>query len=193
MAGSDKDRLICIGAVAGAHGVRGGVRLKSFTDDPEAVAAYGPVSDETGARRFDLRLTGRAKGVVLAKLSGIETREAAEALKGLRLYVPRTVLPSPGEDEYYHADLIGLAAETADGAAFGDVQAVHDFGAGDLLEVRTTEGAMVLLPFTAAAVPVVDIAAGRVVVDPPAGSLDEPEEASGPPNSGPDADTKSPD
>jgi 16S rRNA processing protein RimM len=196
MAGRDPDPLICIGAIAGAHGVRGGVRIKPFTDDPEAVAAYGAVSDESGDRRYELRLTGRAKGVVLAKLSGIETREAAEALKGLRLYVPRAALPPPDADEFYHADLVGLAVETMDGDVFGNVHAVHDFGAGDLLEIRTAEGELVLLPFTEAAVPVVDIAAGRVVIDPPPGLLDAPEDTGDteePAKFGPSAATKSPD
>ena len=131
--------------------------------------------------------------VVLAKLSGVETREAAEALKGLKLYVPRSALPTPEEGEYYYADLIGLAVETLDGAAFGRVQALYDFGAGDLLEVKTAHGKLVMLPFTEAAVPVVDVSAGRLVVDPPPGLLDKPENMENSPKRDPAADTKSPD
>jgi 16S rRNA processing protein RimM len=165
--------VICVGAVAGAHGVRGGVRIKPFTHAPEGVAAYGKVRDESGNRVFDLRLTGKAKGVVLAKLSGVETREAAEALKGLRLYVDRSLLPPADADEFYHADLIGLPVEDAEGRPLGVVHALHDFGAGDLLEVKTNAAKLVVLPFTEAVVPVVDVAVGRVVVVPPPGLMDD--------------------
>lgn len=166
---------VCVGAVAGAHGVRGGVRIKSFTEDPHDVGAYGKVTDEAGRRTFDIRVTGQAKGVVLARLSGIDSREAAEALKGLRLYVPRDRLPPPSDDEFYHADLIGLAVVDQAGAVIGEVRAVHDFGAGDLLEIAMEGRAPVLVPFTAEAVPAVDIAAGRLVIDPPPGLLDDEE------------------
>jgi 16S rRNA processing protein RimM len=164
---------VCVGAIAGPHGVRGLVRVKSFTADPGDVAAYGPVEDEAGRRRFTLEIVGQAKGVLIARVSGIADRDAAEALRGVRLYVPRAVLPPPGEEEYYHADLIGLEAVFPDGSPFGRVRAVHDFGAGDSLEVMRGEGGgTVLVPFTRAAVPVVDIAAGRLVIDPPEGLLD---------------------
>ncbi len=172
-AGSSDPGIVCVGAVAGAHGVRGGVRIKPFTDDPESVAAYGKVRDESGARVFDLRLTGKAKGVVLAKLSGVESREAAEALKGLRLYVERSVLPPADADEFYHADLIGLPVEDTEGQHLGVVHALHDFGAGDLLEVKTSATKLVVLPFTEAVVPVVDVAGGRLVVAPPPGLMDD--------------------
>ncbi|HZS84604.1 MAG TPA: ribosome maturation factor RimM [Stellaceae bacterium] len=164
---------ICLGAITGAQGVRGAVRIKSFTARPEDVAAYGPVEDESGTRRFVLRLVGRAKGVVLAKIAGIEDRDAAEALKGIRLYVARSALPPAEEEEYYHADLLGLEAVLADGTVLGRVRAVHDFGAGDSLEVERRRGPAIMVPFTKAAVPVVDIAGGRLVVDPPDGLLDE--------------------
>ncbi len=163
---------ICVGAVAGAHGVRGGVRIKPFTQDPEAVGAYGMVRDESGARRFEIQLIGKAKGVVLAKLSGVETREAAEALKGMRLYVDRATLPPSDRDEFYHTDLIGLAVELADGGSLGIVHALHDFGAGDLLEVKTSDGKLILLPFTEAVFPTVDLEAGRIVARPPPGLID---------------------
>ncbi|SDE91896.1 ribosome maturation factor RimM [Rhodospira trueperi] len=158
---------VCLGVVVGVHGVRGAVRVKSFTADPADVGAYGPVWTEDGARSWGLSVVGDAKGVVLCRLDGVDDRTAAEALKGLRLYVPRDALPPAGEDEeYYHADLIGLRVERQDGTALGTVRAVHDFGAGDVLDVTPTAagGKPLMIPFTRAAVPVVDVAAGRAVV-----------------------------
>jgi len=161
---------VCIGQFAGSHGVRGLVKLKSFTGDPKAVAAYGPLSDESGKRTFRVTLTGAPKDDVwLARVEGLSTREQAQELTGVRLYVDRAALPdTDDEDEFYHADLIGLRAETAAGDLFGTVLAIYDFGGGDVLEIRTESGATELLPFTKACVPVVDVKGGRVVVDPPA-------------------------
>jgi 16S rRNA processing protein RimM len=159
---------ILVGAIAGAHGVRGQVRIKSFTDDPAAVAAYGPVSDESGQKRFDLVVTGQAKGGVIARIDGIVDRTAAEALRGLRLYVQRAALPPPKPDEYYRVDLIGLTAERVDGSIYGRITNVEDYGAGDILEIERSDGATELLPFTDRIVPKVDLAARRVVIDPPA-------------------------
>ncbi|MDE0702213.1 MAG: ribosome maturation factor RimM [Rhodospirillaceae bacterium] len=158
-------KMVCIGAVAGAHGVRGNVRIKPFTDAPEDVAAYGPVSDAGGARAFDLTLVGESGGTVIARLTGIEDRDAAEALRGLRLHVPRERLPAPEEDEFYHADLIGLRVVDSEGCAAGTVHALYDFGAGDLIEIRRPSRPPVLLPFTRAAVPEIDLSAGEVTVD----------------------------
>jgi 16S rRNA processing protein RimM len=167
---------ICMGIVGAPHGVRGAVRIKSFTDAPEAIADYGALEDESGERRFTLRVVGAAKGdgMVIAQVSGVADRDRAEALRGLRLYALRAALPAPEEDEYYHADLVGLAAELADGTALGTVIAVHDFGAGDMIEVAREKGPQVLVPFTRAVVPVVDIAGGRLIVEPPAGLFDAP-------------------
>ena len=147
------------------------MRIKSFTAIPGDVARYGPVGDESGVRRWLLRVVGAAKGVVIAHLPGVEDRNAAEALRGLRLYLPRSALPPPEAEEYYHADLIGLSAELPDGTPVGQVRAVHDFGAGDTLELERPQGPPVLVPFTRTVVPLIDIAAGRLVVDPPAGLL----------------------
>jgi 16S rRNA processing protein RimM len=166
------ERRVCLGAVTGAHGVRGLVRVKAFTAEPADIAAYGPVEDEAGTRRFALEVVGAAKGVVLVRVPGVADRDAAERLKGLRLYVPRAALPEPEEEEYYHADLLGLRVELTDGSEFGRVRAVHDFGAGDSIEVVRADGGTVMVPFTRAAVPVVDLADGRLVVDPPEGLLD---------------------
>jgi 16S rRNA processing protein RimM len=154
--------------------VRGAVRVKSFTADPAAVGQYGPLEDEAGERQFRLRLLGTAKGVLIAQVAGVTDRDGAEALRGLRLYLRRTALPPPGEDEYYHADLIGLAAVLADGTPLGRVRAVYDFGAGDTLDIARDAGQPVMVPFTRAVVPEVDLAAGRLVIDPPPGLLDAP-------------------
>jgi len=170
---------VCVGAVAGAHGVRGAVKIKSFTANPEDVAGYGPLEDESGERRLSLRLIGNGKGVLIGHLSGITDRNQAEALRGLRLYLPRSALPPTDEDEYYHADLIGLDAVLTDGTPVGAVRAIHDFGAGDTLEIARSEGPPVVVPFTRAVVPSVDLGAGRLVIDPPPGLLDGPERARG--------------
>jgi 16S rRNA processing protein RimM len=175
MSGSDK--RICVGVIAGAHGVQGAVRIKSFTADPDDVARYGPLEDESGERRLRLRLAGSAKGVVIARINGVADRNQAEALRGLRLYLSRAALPPTADEEYYHADLIGLEAALGDGTRLGQVRAVHDFGAGDTLEIERPAGPPAMVPFTRAIVPVVDLAAGRLVLDPPPGLLDEPASA----------------
>ena len=165
---------ICLGVIAGAHGVRGLVKIKSFTGVAEDMLAYGPLSDETGARRFEITVKGMAKGAVLAAIAGVGDREAAQALKGMGLYVERAALPAPEEEEdYYHADLVGLRAENLDGGQIGRVMAVHNFGAGDLLEIAREDGGELLVPFTKAAVPEVDLAGGRLTIDPPAVTVAE--------------------
>ncbi len=166
-------RTVLMGAIAGAHGVGGLVRLKSFAERPEDIAAYGPLSGEDGGR-FEVEVRGRAKGALVARIAGVEDRDAAERLKGTRLYLPRAALPPPEPGEFYHADLVGLRAERPDGAPVGEVVAAHDFGAGDLIEVRLAGSRKtVLLPFDAATVPEVDLDGGRLTVDPMPGLLDE--------------------
>ena len=157
---------ICLGVITGAHGVRGGVRLKSFTEVPEDIAAYGPLADQAGAREFRLTLTGRSKGLLLGRIEGIGDRNQAEALSGTRLYLSRDGLPAIEEPEtFYHADLIGLAAEDPDGLPLGRVIAVQNFGAGDLLEIKPPDGgASGLVAFTKTVVPRIDLAAGKLVV-----------------------------
>jgi 16S rRNA processing protein RimM len=166
-------RLVCVGEIAAPHGVRGLVRVRSFTEDPDALTAYGPLTDETGARRFELTLQSAHRGQWLARISGVADRDAAIALRGTRLHVDRAALPAPDEDEFYHADLIGLRAERPDGSALGTVRAVHDFGAGDVLEIAPPPGAgaagSLTVPFTETVVPTVDLDGGRLVVDPPEG------------------------
>ena len=159
---------VCVGVVVGVHGVRGTLRIKPFTQVPEDVAAYGPVTDAHGTRHLSLTAHGLHKGTVLATADGIAERETALGLKGLRLYVARSALPALAEPEtFYHADLIGLRVLDTAGRDLGEVVAVQDFGAGDLLELRQPGGGERLLPFTRAVVPEVDIASGRLVADPP--------------------------
>ncbi len=166
---------LCLGVVAGVHGVHGLVRIKSFTAAPEDVASYGPVENEAGNRSFQVEVSAVRKGVVIARIAGVDDRDGAEALKGVRLYVSRAALPEPEEEEWYHADLIGLDAVLKDGEVFGKIRQVHDYGAGDSLEIdRADGGGTVMLPFTKAAVPVVDVKGGKVVVEPPEGLLEPP-------------------
>lgn len=166
---ADPAGLTCVGAIAGGFGVQGEVRLKSFCADPAAIADYAPLTSEDG-RSFGVRIVRAIPGAFAVRLTGVATREEAEALKGTRLYAPRDRLPPLGEDEYYHADLIGLAVVDTGGAALGTVRAVLDHGAGDILEVARPGKAELLVPFTRAAVPTVDIAGRRIVVDLPGDS-----------------------
>ena len=160
--------LVCVGAIAGGFGVQGEVRLKSFCAEPGAIADYAPLVTEDG-RSFGVRLVRPVTGAFAARLTGVATREQAEALKGTRLYAPRDRLPALPDDEFYHADLIGLAVFDTGGAAVGIVRAVLDHGAGDILEVARPGAPDLLLPFTRAVVPKVDLAARRIVADPPEG------------------------
>jgi 16S rRNA processing protein RimM len=159
---------VCVAQIGAAHGVRGEVRLWSFTQDPMAVTGYGALESEDGSRRFTIEAIRPAKGHLVARFAGVFDRDAAEQLANLRLYVPRDRLPPLQEPEtYYHADLVGLAAVSADGATLGTVTAVLNFGAGDIIEIRPAGGGEpLLLPFTDTAVPQIDIAAGRIVVVP---------------------------
>ncbi|SHH97901.1 ribosome maturation factor RimM [Marivita hallyeonensis] len=161
---------VCVGAIAGAFGVRGEVRLKSFTAVPEDIANYAPLETEDGARSFTVKITRQIKNGLAARLSGIATKEDADALRGTQLFVPRDRLPSLPDDEFYHADLIGLTVTDTGGAPLGKVLAVHNNGADDLLELSAPgQKQTVLLPFTKAIVPTVDLAQGRIVADPPEG------------------------
>lgn len=170
-------KLILLGHVGAAHGVRGEVSVKTYTGEPDAIGDYGPLTDARGANPLtvaSLRPTG--KGLIV-RFTGVETRTAAEALRGRALYVPRAALPAPDEGDYYHEDLIGLSAVDRAGAVIGNVVAVQNFGAGDLLEIqfkdqRGTE----FVPFTDACVPEIDIAGARIVVIPPV-MVDDREDA----------------
>jgi 16S rRNA processing protein RimM len=164
---AENDDLVCLGALAGAYGVQGAVRLKSFCAVPETIADYSPLATTDG-RSFALKLIRPLSGAFAAKLSGVNDREAAAALKGTRLYAARERFPELAEDEYYHADLIGLSVYDTGGATIGKVRAVLDHGAGDILEITRPGVGDLLLPFTRTTVPTVDIPAGRIVADSPA-------------------------
>ena len=161
---SGQTRTVCVGRIVGAHGVRGIVRVQSHTANPDDFTAYGALRDATGGRRFAVTVTGHVKGLVLARIEGVDDRDAAEALRGTDLHVPRAALPPTESGEYYHVDLVGLRAESAEGAALGHVSAIHDHGAGPFVEIQPPEGPSTLVPFTREHVPAVDIEAGRLVV-----------------------------
>jgi 16S rRNA processing protein RimM len=162
---SRQQQRICVARIGAAHGVRGEVKLWPYTSDPMAVTRYGELSSEDG-RRFEIEAVRPAKDFLVARLKGVSDRTAAEQLRNLDLFVPRDRLPSPAEEEFYYADLIGLAVADRDGAALGTIVAVHNFGAGDLLEVRPAGGGdTVMVPFTADTVPSIDVTQGRVVLD----------------------------
>jgi len=158
---------ICVARIGAAHGVRGAVKLWTFTEDPFAVTRYGPLSSKDGARSFEVAHAREAKDHLVATFKGVTTRNEAERLNGVELYVARDKLPATDDDEYYHADLIGLAAITTGGESLGQVIAIHNFGAGDIIEIAPASGATMLLPFSNAVVPTVDLAGGRVLIELP--------------------------
>jgi len=158
---------VCVARIGAAHGVRGAVKLWTFTEDPFAVKEYGPLSTKDGARQFELASAREAKDHLVATFKGVTTREEAERLNGIELYIPRDKLPATEDDEYYHTDLIGLAAVTTADEPLGRVVAIHNFGAGDIIEIAPPAGATMLLPFSNAVVPTVDISGGRVVIELP--------------------------
>lgn len=169
-----KPNRILLGHIAGAHGIRGEVLIKTYTEAPENVGAYGPLSDESGSRTFNLKSARATPKGVVARLQGIDDRNAAEALKGIALYIERERLPAAADGEFYHADLIGLAAVAGDGKPVGEIVAVQNYGAGDLLEIRLAGSSKTeLVPFTDACVPQIDIAARRVVVVLATGATDD--------------------
>ncbi|WP_027580762.1 ribosome maturation factor RimM [Bradyrhizobium sp. Ai1a-2] len=158
---------VCVARIGAAHGVRGAVKLWTFTEDPLAVKHYGPLLTKDGARQFEVTHVREAKDHLVATFKGVSTRDEAERLNGLELYVPRERLPETDDDEYYHADLVGLAAVTTADQPLGKVIAIHNFGAGDIIEIAPAQGVTMLLPFTNAVVPTIDIAGGRVIVELP--------------------------
>lgn len=162
---TDSDTLILLGHISTAQGIRGEVVIKSHTEDPADIAAYGPLSDKTGAKSYEITVVRIAKKGVIARVKGVADRTAAEALRGTELYIPRALLPEPEPDELYHADLTGLEVYTAEGERVGEVVAVQNFGAGDLLEVRLAGTSRTeFVPFDDHFVPDIDLEAGRVTV-----------------------------
>jgi 16S rRNA processing protein RimM len=158
---------ICVARIGAPHGVRGQVRLWTFTEDPYAVLDFGPLATKDGKRTIEVDNVREAKGHLVATLKGVTDRDAAARLNGVELFVARDALPDTEDGEYYHADLIGLAAVNAVGEAIGRVVAMQDFGAGDIIEIAPPSGPTLLLPFTDAVVPTVDIAAGKVIIEMP--------------------------
>jgi len=174
---TEKTPRVCLGVVSGAHGIRGEVKIKTFGEDPLALGAYGPLRDEADSLSLKITKVRAAKGGVVAVIEGIADRNRAEELKGIRLYVSRAALPGLEDEEYYHADLVGLAVDLSDGQRLGEVIAVDDFGAGPVLEIRPAEppdAETIFAPFTREVVPQVDLSAGRLILDPPPGLLDGP-------------------
>ena len=174
-----KPSLLLVGEIGAAQGLKGEVRVRSYTEDPADIAAYGPLSDEAGTRTIEIERVRVTPKALIARIRGVTTREAAEALNGTKLYVAREALPEANEGEWYVADLIGLTAVSPDGAALGRVAAVHNFGASDIIEVALDgSGGTMLVAFTDDTVPEVDIAGGRLVLVPPeeieASEEDEP-------------------
>ena len=158
---------ICVARIGAPHGVRGAVKLWTFTEDPFAVKHYGPLMTRDGTRQFEVTQVREARDHLVATLKGVASREDAERLKGIELYIAREKLPDTDDDEYYHADLIGLNAVNAANEPLGRVVAIHNFGAGDIIEIAPAHGTTMLLPFTNAVVPTVDLKGGRVVIELP--------------------------
>lgn len=176
-----KDARICVAQIGAAHGLKGEVRLWSFTQEPSAVAQYGALETEDGSRRLEIANLRAAKDCFIARLRGVDDRNAAEALRNVRLYVERGRLPETEDDDtFYHADLVGLAAVTRDGDTLGEVIAVQNFGAGDIIEIRRADGSAAMYPFTEDVVPEIDVEAGRMTIVPPEETGDESAEMESP-------------
>ena len=170
----DAADLVLLGVVTGVRGLKGDLRIKSFTADPEDLATYGPLWDEAGEVSYRVSVIGEVKGHLIARIKGVSNRTTAETLKGLKLHIFRSALPDPEEDEFYHSDLIGLQAITTSGEVLGTVSAVEAFGAGAVLEVAGGPYKGLMVPFTKEVVPEVDLKIGTVTVDPPEGLLEPP-------------------
>lgn len=170
-------RLVTLAIIGAAHGLRGDVRVRSFTEDPAAFGNYGPLQGSDG-KIYRVTSARPAGSTIIAHLAGIDDRTAAESLNGVELSVPRSVLASAGleEGEFLHADLLGLLALDAEGKEYGRVIAIHDFGAGDVLEIQQPGARSHMVPFTTAAVPRIDVAAGQLILDPIAAGLAEADE-----------------
>ncbi|MDP1631080.1 MAG: ribosome maturation factor RimM [Caulobacter sp.] len=162
------DSLIAVGQVAGAFGVRGEVRITTYTEEPLALARFRALKRQDGSPGLTILAARDAKGGIIVRCEGVETKDQADALRGLKLFIPRDALPPPEEDEYYLTDLIGVAVTSPEGTVLGKVKAVQDFGAGDILEIAPTEGGPTwYLPFTREAVPEVRLSEGLLVAVPP--------------------------
>jgi 16S rRNA processing protein RimM len=166
MTSTTPTRLILLGRIGAAHGIKGDVSVKTFTGEPEAIGSYGPLTDKTGTKTYKVRVVRvTPKGAAIVRVQGIDDRNGAEVLNGTDLYVERARLPEPADGEYYHADLVGLLAVTPEGAEIGKIVAVENFGAGDLLEIKMAGGSTTeFVPFNNACVPEINLAAGQATV-----------------------------
>lgn len=161
-----EDNKVCLGAIVGVHGIKGEVKVKSFSDDERHLTRYGSLSNESGDQTFDVKIVGHSKELLRVKIKGVDDRNTAETLIGTGLYISRDLLPDLAEDEFYHTDLIGLDAKDKDGKILGVVNAVYNFGAGDLIELKMAEdGRLEMLPFTKAFVPEVNIKQQFIIVE----------------------------
>lgn len=170
--------LVCLGVITGAHGIKGEVKVKSFTEIPSDIAGYGELTDKTGSKVFSLKVTGKIKDDLRVKVKGIDDRNAAEAIRGTELYIPRSILPELDEEEFYFSDLIGLDVKDEDLNVIGKVNGVYNFGAGDIIEVNIA-GKLEMLPFTKQYVPDISIKNGYIIVKELVPSSDEEEEDEG--------------
>ena len=168
---------VCLGAIVGVHGIRGEVKVKSFSDDERHLIRYGALSNESGDRTFDVKIVGHSKELLRVKIKGVDDRNTAETLIGTGLYVNRDVLPKLDDEEYYHTDLIGLEARLQNGDAIGSVNAIYNFGAGDLIELKLKDGQLEMLPFTKQFVPVIDVKNHFIIVEMIDFAEDEEDEA----------------
>ena len=165
---STRTPLVAVGVIIGAHGIRGQVKIRSFTDNPEDILAYGALLNKEGTRRFEVRIEGETKGGIIASLKGVTDRNVAEQMRGTELFVDRNNIPEADEDEFAYDELIGLNASSADGTLIGKITAVLNFGANDVIEIRmAATGKKELLPFTKVVFPEIDVKAGKVIVDMP--------------------------
>ena len=166
---------ILLGVVGGAHGIKGEVRIKSFTEDPTDIKAYGPLFDAKG-NKYTIRTARIQKNVVVVTINEISDRNGAELLNGTELFVDRSALPEDDEDEFYQSDIVGMAVESVEGTAIGTVIAFHDFGAGEVIEIKPERGSSVMIPFSEAAVPDIDVERRVMIVEPlAAGLVSDPE------------------
>ncbi len=169
-----KPRRILVGEITGAHGIRGDVLVRTYTETPESIAAYGPLTDANGQKSFSLRLVRVTSKGIVARVGGIDDRNGAEPLRGTKLYIERAKLPATSETEFYHADLVGLRAVAGDGTALGEIVSVQNFGAGDLIELKPLgDSATEFIPFEDRFVPNVDLDAGLIVINRPVVTGDE--------------------
>lgn len=159
------DNKICLGAVVGVHGIRGEVKVKCFSDNEKNLTRYGDVFNESGSKSFSLKIVGHSKELLRVKVKGIDDRNTAETLVGTAFYINRDLLPDLKEDEFYHTDLIGLEAKNSNGEKIGEVNAIYNFGAGDIIELKLNEGPLEMLPFTKAYVPTINIKEHYIIVE----------------------------